>query len=115
MSHFTIRMNSRTFNKAYRFIDVGMHFKWHIVNSAVKKKKNIRPASISICQMKNKGVKSVKVWHCQHLMFQGSFGFCDSNSVVLFESQTITRILQRTPSFILSQNPLYINNSCKLT
>ena len=65
--------------------------------------------------MKNKGVKSVKVWHCQRLMLQGSFGFCDSNSVVLFESQTITRILQRTPSFILSQNPLYVNNSCKLT
>ena len=34
---------------------------------------------------------------------------------MLFVSQTTTRVLQKTPSFILSQNPLYIHNSCKLT
>ena len=54
VSHFTIRMNSRTFNKVYRFIDVGMHFKWHIVNSAVKKKKTFDPPRLAfaICGSK---------------------------------------------------------------
>ena len=42
-------------------------------------------------------------------------GCAGCHLVVLFVSQTITRVLQKTPSFILSQNPLYIHNSCKLT